>query len=232
VVASALAREERPWLRAGEVRAILRAYGVATPEERAVRSPEEAAEACRDLGAPVAVKLVSARILHKSDVGGVHLDIRSPEAASAAYQAIAESLAEHGLGDAMDGALVQPMVSEGVECLVGVVNDPTFGPLVAFGSGGITAEVLGDVAFRLHPLSDVDADELIASVKVTTLLRGYRGSRQADMQALRELLLRISRLVDDLPEVLEMDLNPVMVREAGRGAVALDARIRVGRASG
>jgi acyl-CoA synthetase (NDP forming) len=230
VVAAALEREERPWLRAEEVRAVLRAYGVATPEERLVRSPEEAAKACAALGsAPVAVKLVSGRVLHKSDVGGVHLDVRGPEAAAAAYRAIAESLAERGLGEAMEGALVQPMLDEGVECLVGVVNDPIFGPLIAFGSGGVTAEVMGDVAFRLHPLTDVDADELLGSVKVATVLHGYRGSPPADLAALRALLLRISRLVDDLPEVLEMDLNPVMVRAAGEGAVVLDARIRVGR---
>lgn len=161
----------------------------------------------------------------------MHLDVHTPEAASAAYRAIAESLAERGLGDAMEGVLVQPMLSGGVECLIGVVNDPTFGPLIAFGSGGVTAEAMGDVAFRLHPLTDVDAEELMAAVKVSILLRGYRGSPPADLAAVRELLLRISQLIDDVPEVLEMDLNPVMVRPEGQGAVALDARIRLGPVS-
>jgi len=129
----------------------------------------------------------------------------------------------------MDGAAVQPMVTNGVECLVGVVSDPTFGPLIAFGLGGVLAEVVGDVAFRVHPLTDVDADKLIASVKASRLLHGYRGSPPADIPALRDLLLRVSQLVEDVPELVEMDVNPVMVRAAGRGALALDARLRRSR---
>ena len=225
----ALEREEKPWLEPSEVAAILRAYGVTTPEGMVVTSPQEAAEACRRIGPPVAVKLVSRKILHKSDVGGVRLGIRTPEAAAEAYQAIAEALEAAGHGGAMDGALVQPMLTGGVECLVGVVSDPIFGPLIAFGSGGVTAEALGDVAFRVHPLTDLDADELINSVKVAKLLRGYRGSPPADVAALRELLLRLSRLVEEIPEVAEMDMNPVVVRAAGAGALALDARLRLAR---
>jgi acyl-CoA synthetase (NDP forming) len=228
VVTAALAREERPWLAAAEVRELLHAYGISMPAERIARSPKEAAAACRDLGAPVAVKLVSRRVLHKSDVGGVRLDIESPEAAARTHRAITASLTERGLAEAMDGALVQPMVADGVECLVAVVHDPIFGPLIAFGAGGVNAEVQGDVAFRMHPLTDLDAEELLGGVKVATLLRGYRGSPPTDLAALRELLLRLSLLVEDLPEVLEMDLSPVMARTAG-GAVVLDARIRVGR---
>jgi acyl-CoA synthetase (NDP forming) len=223
-----LAREERPWLTAEEVSAVLSAYGIGTPTGRIVRSADEAAVACRELGAPVAVKLASHTVLHKADVGGVHLDVQSPEGAAAAYRAIAASLAERGLRDAMDGALVQPMLTDGVECLVGVVTDPLFGPLIAFGSGGFTAELLGDVAFRVHPLTDRDADELIESVKVARLLHGYRGAPPADVPAVRELVLRVAQLVEDLPEVAELDFNPVMVRAAG--AIVLDARMRVDRA--
>jgi acetyl coenzyme A synthetase (ADP forming)-like protein len=229
IVEAALTAAERPWLEGHAVRAVLHAYGIAMPEERLVHSPAAAAAACEALGAPVAVKLMSRRVLHKSDVGGVRLNLDSPAAAAAAYQAIETSLAEHGLLDAMDGALVQPMVTDGVECLVGVVTDPIFGPLIAFGMGGVTAELLGDVAFRLHPLSDVDADELIAGVKVSTLLHGYRGAPAADLPAARDLLLRVSRMIDDLPEILELDFNPVLIRRAGGGALVLDGRIRVGR---
>ena len=174
---AALAREERPWLGAEEVRAVLRAYGIAQPEGRIARTAEEAAAACAALGAPVAVKLVSRTLLHKSDVGGVRLDVRSPEAGRRRLSGPSPPRSRRtASADAMDGALVQPMLTAGVECLVGVVADPIFGPLIAFGSGGVNAEVFGDVAFRLHPLTDVDAEELIASVKVATLLRGYRGS--------------------------------------------------------
>ncbi len=230
VVEGALAREDRPWLRSDEVAAVLRAYGIAMPESVVVHSPEEAAAVARRLGVPVAVKLVSSTVLHKSDVGGVLLGIRTPEAAADAYRAIAAGLAERGLASAMEGALIQPMITDGVECLVGVVSDPIFGPLIAFGLGGVTAEVIGDVAFRLQPLTDVDADALIDSVKAAKLLRGFRGSPPADVPALRSLLLRISQLVEDVPEVAELDLNPVMVRAAGQGAVVLDARLRLARA--
>lgn len=231
MVDAALARaapEESPWLAPDELRAVLRAYGIALPEEIIVHSPEEAAAACARIGRPVAVKLVSRRLLHKTDVGGVHLDVRSP-AAAAAYRAIAASLEVHGEAGAMDGALVQPILGGGVECLVGVMADPLFGPLIAFGLGGVLAEAMGDVAFRLHPLTDLDADELIASVKAARLLQGYRGQPASDIAALRELLLRLSRLVEDVPEVAELDLNPVMVRAAGQGALALDARMRLAR---
>ena len=227
VLVGALAREERPWLTPEEVTTVLQAYGMSTPHGIIARSPEEAAEACRQIGAPVAVKLASRTVLHKTDVGGVQLNVPSPAAAAEAYRAIAASLESHGFKDAMDGALVQPMLNEGVECLIGVVTDPVFGPLIAFGFGGMTAEVLGDVAFRLSPLTDLDAEELIASTKVATLLRGYRGSPPADLTALRDLLLRVSRMVEDCPEIAEMDFNPVLARQAGQGAVVLDARIRL-----
>ncbi len=229
IVSEALAREERPWLTAVEIEKLLTAYGISLPTGRIVRSAEEAADACREIGAPVVVKLVSSTIVHKSDVGGVRLNIESPEGASDAYRAIASALAERGLEKGMEGALVQPMLTGGVECLVGVVRDPIFGPLIAFGSGGVTAEVIGDVSFRIHPMTDVDADELIAHRKVATLLKGYRGSPASDVPALRDLLLRISRLVEDVPELVELDLNPVVVRAAGSGVVAIDARIRLSR---
>ena len=156
------------------------------------------------------------------------MNLGTPAAAEAAYRAISDTLIAKGLPDAMQGALVQPMIVGGVECIVGVVNDPVFGPLIAFGLGGVTAEVLGDVAFRLHPLTDVDADELIASSRASRLLAGFRGAPVADLGALREILLRVSKLVEDVPEIAELDLNPVLVRSAGEGAFAIDARIRLG----
>jgi len=228
VVDRALAREERPWLDPDEVRDVLRAYGVAMPAPLLVHTPADAADACRRLGAPVAVKRAARGAPHTPD-GGVRLAVASPEAAAAAYRDIEAALIAHGRGEAMDGALVQSMAPDGVECLVGVVTDPVFGPLVACGLGGVAAEVIGDVAFRVHPLTDVDAEELIASVKVSRLLQGYGGRPFADVRALREVLLRVSRLVEDVPEIDEIAINPVMVRDEGQGAVALDARIRLRR---
>ena len=123
--------------------------------------------------------------------------------------------------------LVQPMISGGVELLAGVVQDPVFGPLVAFGPGGVFAELIGDASFRLAPLTDVDADELVSTGKAGRLVAGWRGARRADRAALVDLLLRLSRLGDDLPEIAELDLNPVLA--GPDGCVAVDARIRVRR---
>ncbi len=228
VVDRALAREERPWLDPDEARDVLRAHGVTMPAQMLVHTPADAADACRRLGAPVAVKRAARGAPHTPD-GGVRLAVASPEAAAAAYRDIEVALIAHGRGEAMDGALVQSMAPDGVECLVGVVTDPVFGPLVACGLGGVAAELIGDVAFRVHPLTDVDAEELIASVKASRLLQGYRGRPPTDVRALREVLLRVSRLVEDVPEIDEIAINPVMVRDEGQGAVALDARIRLRR---
>jgi len=228
VVDRALAREERPWLELDEVRDVLRAYGVAMPTQMLVHTPAEAADACRHLGAPVAVRRAARGAPHTPD-GGVRLAVASPEAAAAAYRDSEAVLIARGREEAMDGALVQSMAPDGVECLVGVVTDPVFGPLVAFGLGGVAAEVIGDVAFRVHPLTDVDAEELIASVKASRLLQRYGGRPPADVRALREVLLRVSRLVEDVPEIDEVAINPIMVREEGQGAVALNAHIRLRR---
>jgi acetyl coenzyme A synthetase (ADP forming)-like protein len=229
VVEDALRREEHPWLDHDEIVRLLTAYGIPTPVEIVVHSPEDAADAARRIGQPVALKLVSRTIVHKSDVGGVRLNLRAPEAAADAYVAMANGLAERGLANQLDGVLVQEMASAGTECLVGVVTDPTFGPLIAFGLGGVAAEVIGDVSFRLHPLTDLDADELIAASRASRLMTGFRGAPPSDVPALRDLLLRLSRLVDDVPELAELDFNPVIVREAGHGALVVDARIQLSR---
>jgi acetyl coenzyme A synthetase (ADP forming)-like protein len=227
IVETALRREERPWLTHDEVGDLLTVYGIATPKEFVAHSAEEAVDAFQRIGGPVALKLVSKTITHKSDVGGVRLNLRTADAVADAYRSMSDGLASRGLVDAMDGAVVQEMAAGGTECLVGVVTDPTFGPLIAFGLGGVMAEVIGDVGFRLHPLTDIDADELIDASRAARLMRGFRGSPPADVLSLRDLLLRLSRLVDDVPELAELDLNPVIVHEAGHGTLVVDARIRL-----
>jgi acyl-CoA synthetase (NDP forming) len=131
----------------------------------------------------------------------------------------------------IDGVLIQSMITDGVETMIGVSDDPLFGPLVAFGLGGIHVEILGDVRFRVAPLTDRDADELLHEIRGLPLLNGYRGHPPADLEALRELLLRISRLAVDVPEILELDLNPVMAMSPGHGCRIVDARIKVGTRS-
>ncbi len=189
---------------------------------RVAATEAEAAEAARALGFPVALKAVGPAILHKTEVGGIRLGLADEAAVVAACRDL-----KGRLGAQIAGFLVQAMVPDGVEVIAGVTRDATFGPLVLYGSGGTLVELLADVAFRLHPLTDVDVGEMLDEVRGTALLRGYRGSAPKDEAALKDLLLRLSALVDACPDVSEMDLNPVKVLE--RGVRVVDARVRVQR---
>jgi acetyl coenzyme A synthetase (ADP forming)-like protein len=200
------------WLSASAARTLLESYGIPVVPERAAASVDEAVAAADELGYPVVLKTGVAGV-HKTDVGGVALDLRDESAVREAAERIGAPL------------LVQPLVYGGVELLVGAVEDPVFGPLVALGPGGTLAELIGAASFRLAPLTDADADELVRTGKVARLLSGFRGAPPADMDAVAELLLRVGRLVDDVPEVVELDLNPVIAGPGG--CVAVDARIRV-----
>jgi acyl-CoA synthetase (NDP forming) len=193
------------------------------------RSADEVAEAAERFGRPVAIKLVSASITHKSEVGGVVLDVRGAAEAAKAFRAMERRLREHDLIDQMTGVMIQPMIEEGVEAIIGVAQDPQFGPLVMFGLGGVYVELLKDVVFRIHPLTDRDASEMVREVRGFKLLEGYRGSPPGDIPALEQALLRVSQLIEDHPRILEMDLNPLMVLPPGRGCLAVDARISVGQ---
>jgi acyl-CoA synthetase (NDP forming) len=217
------------WLSSVDATELLRCYGIRTIQSIVARTADEAAAAFERFDGPVAVKLVSGAILHKTDVGGVQLGISSSEAAAAAFNRIRASLEERGLADKMEGVVVQQLLTDGVECLVGVVNDRQFGPLIGFGLGGVLAEVLGDVRFRLTPLSVEDANELIAESRAARVLAGFRGAPEADIDAVRDVLLRLSYLVDEVPELAELDINPLLVLQRGRGAFALDTRIRIVR---
>jgi acetyl coenzyme A synthetase (ADP forming)-like protein len=200
------------WLSAEDVRRLLEAYGIPVVAERFATNADEAVAAAAELGYPVVVKTAAAGA-HKTEEGGVLLDLRDADAVREAVTKIE--------GD----VLVQPFVHGGVEVLVGAVQDPVFGPLVALGLGGTLAELIGDAGFRLAPLTDLDADDLVASGKAGTLLRGFRGAAAADKQALADLVLRVARLAEELPEVSELDLNPVIAQPDG--CIAADARIRI-----
>ena len=179
-----------------------------------------ASSAAVELGFPVALKAASPELLHKTDVGGVRLGLKTrPQVAEAFSQMASE------LGDEMGGAVVQKMVDPGVETIVGVVHQENFGPLVMFGLGGIATDLLGDRAYRILPLTDLDASEFVRSLKSAPLLFGYRGSPPANVEALEDLLLRVGRMAAEIPEIVELDLNPVIVSQ--EGAVAVDAKLRV-----
>ena len=224
VIADALARidsDEGGWLEPYEVDAVLGSFGIALPETRTATTADEAVVAAEAIGGPVALKVISESALHKSDVGGVLLDVVGEEAIRDGFAAVTAAVDEH------EGVVVQEMVDGGHEILIGMTEDPNFGPMLVYGLGGVYVELLRDVAFRLNPLTDVDAAEMIEEIKGADLLKGYRNMPLGDRAALKEALLRVSAMVTALPEIVDMDLNPVKVLEPGQGVRAVDARIKV-----
>jgi acetate---CoA ligase (ADP-forming) len=215
------------WLNGDETREVLGAFGLPMAAGTLARSPDEAAALARVLGFPVVAKLSARGVTHKTDVGGVRLNLKNGSSVRRAYAEIMARARTLAPADQIDGVLIQAMITGGVETMIGVADDPLFGPLVAFGLGGIHVEVLGDVQFRVAPLTDHDVDELIHGIRGLPLLRGYRGHPPADLDALRELLLRVSRLAVEVPEIAELDLNPVMALSPGNGCRIVDARVKV-----
>ncbi|MEA2469105.1 MAG: hypothetical protein QOE38_103 [Thermoleophilaceae bacterium] len=224
-IATALERGSG-WLEPAEVATLLSCYGYATPESVVADTPEAAGEAAELLGGPVAIKAVAPTLVHKTDAGGVALALAGSEAVAAAARDMRESAA--AAGHAVESYLVQRMAPAGVEVLVGVVHDPLFGPVVACGGGGTTAELIGDVAVRLSPVTDRDAHDMVRSLRTYPLLNGYRGARRVDVDALEEVVLRLAAMVDEHAEITEVDMNPVIVSAAG--ALVVDARVRVEQA--
>lgn len=208
------------WLDPAEVDRILRAAGINTPGGEIVTDADEAFEAAMRIGQPVALKAIGAKLLHKSDRGGVRLGLQNECDARDAFIEM-----KIRLGDDMTAAYVQPMITGGIEVMLGATDDPTFGHVLAFGAGGTLVELLNDVAFRIHPLTDTDADDIIQQTRIAKLLIGIRGAAPSDVPALREAILRLSALINICPEIRELDINPLKVLE--HGAIALDARIRV-----
>jgi acetyl coenzyme A synthetase (ADP forming)-like protein len=203
------------WLEPHRIRALLEAYGVPIVAERVAETIDDVVAAAREVGYPVVVKTTAAGV-HKTETGGVALDLRDEEQLREAVERIGTPV------------LVQPYISGGAELLAGVVQDPVFGPLVAFGPGGVLAELIGDAGFRLAPLTDVDARELVLGGKAGKLVGGFRGGQPADAEALVDLVHRLSQLAEDLPEIAELDLNPVIALPDR--CVAVDARVRVASA--
>ena len=208
------------WLPQPDVISLLQLYRIPLVPTTVARTEDDAVAAAARAGYPVALKAEVPGLTHKTDAGAVLLDLRTEAGVRSGYRQLAGRF-----GVRLTGVEVQPMITGGTEVLVGVKDDQMFGPLVVFGLGGVATEVLADHAARLAPLTEADADTLISSIRSAPLLYGHRGSPGADLAALRDVLLRVSRLTDDLPEITELDLNPVIA--GPDGAVAVDARIRV-----
>ncbi len=223
----ALSQRGSGWLTTQETSAILAAARLPLLPGDIAATADAAVVLARTIGFPVAVKLASHTLVHKTEIGGVHLNLTDEAAVREAFEAIRARLAQdHNLA-AMEGVLVQSMMLDGIELMIGVTHNSLFGPLIAFGLGGIHVEILGDVCFRITPLSDCDAAEMVHSIKGYRLLTGYRGHPPADVAAIEQVLLRISRLVEEIPAIRELDLNPILALPPGQGCWVVDARIRI-----
>lgn len=212
------------WLAPEDIATILRAAGidVALAERASVADAPRVADS---IGYPLVAKVIAPSVPHKSDIGGVIIGLHSPLAVAEAAVALAERTRAAGV--TLEGVLLQREVQGGIEVLVGVTTDPTFGPLLVCGLGGVMVELIHDVAFRLSPVTDIDARDMLASLRSAQVLDGYRGAAAGDREALVALLQRVSALIEAIPELTEMDLNPVKVLPPGKGAIVVDARMRL-----
>jgi acyl-CoA synthetase (NDP forming) len=203
--------------------ALLKAYGIPTPDYAVARDEEEAVRAAEQIGYPVAAKIVSPQIVHKTDVEGVILGIADPQGVREAYRRLREVVKKVPYAE-LEGVLIQKMVPKGVELIVGAVYDEIFGHVVAFGLGGIFTELYKDISMHIAPIDEQDAVEMMREVKAYRLLTGFRGMPPRDIPAVVDILIKFSRLVEDNPEIREADLNPVIALEEGKGAYVVDAR--------
>jgi acyl-CoA synthetase (NDP forming) len=216
-------QQGRTLLTETEAKQILQDLGIATTLGQLATSEEAAVQAAASIGFPVVLKISSPDIVHKSDIGGVQLHLQHADAVRDAYRAIMQGVATHAPQAHVEGVTVQPMAKPGVEVVVGMSKDATFGPVLMFGLGGVLVEVLKDVTFRIVPLQSQDATEMIHDIKGLPLLQGYRGAPAADLAALERILLTLSDFVTNTPQVKEIDLNPIYAY--ADGALAVDARM-------
>ncbi|MDX1673201.1 MAG: acetate--CoA ligase family protein [Longimicrobiales bacterium] len=205
--------------------AVFEAYGIPTLASRIVSSADAAAEAAEELGLPVVMKIESPDVVHKTDVGGVVVDLRTAEEVRVEYDAMVNRVRNAEPDAEVRGVLIQPFVRGGRETIIGGTTDPTFGPLLMFGLGGVYVEALKDVVFRVHPLTDLDAEQMVQSIRGYKVLQGVRGEPPSDEEAIQDVILRVSQLMGENPAISELDINPFLVQP--RGGVALDARIRI-----
>lgn len=222
---AAARQHAQPAMDAAAGRAILEAYGIRTPRDMLARNTDEAVQFAQQVGTPVALKLASPDILHKTEVGGVLLGLADVQAVRAGFESILTRARNAHPKAELRGVQVQQMVTGGQEVIIGMKRDPTFGAMVMFGLGGVYVEALADVSFRLAPMARQDAEEMIDEVRSAKLLTGLRGAPSADRAALVEAILRVGQLAADHPQITELDINPLMVLPAGQGALAVDVRI-------
>ena len=211
-----------------EARGVLEAYKIPVPEAEVSCDVKEAKRIAARMGYPIVLKIVSPNILHKTDVGGIKVGIENEKELTESYEDILISVKRYMPGANIAGILVQEMVTNKRETIIGINDDPQFGPMIMFGLGGIYVEVLKDVSFRIAPISEKIAREMIGEIKTIKLLKGARGEVPSDIESIVKVLLKMSQLVTDFPEIMEMDINPLFVKKQGEGSIAGDVRIRIG----
>lgn len=216
-------KEGRKFLLETEAKNVCMEYGIPVTKFMVAKTAEEAIRFAGKIGYPIVMKIVSPDVIHKFDVGGVLINLKTPKEVESAFKTILENVKKHDPNAKIIGVTVQEMAPASTEVIVGAIKDPQFGQTLMFGLGGIFVEVLKDVTFRIAPITEQEAKEMITEVKAYPLLQGYRGQPPADVDAIVKILLATSKLVMDHPEIKELDLNPVLVYE--KGAKTVDARI-------
>jgi len=215
--------ENRTYLLEHESKTILKSYNLPVTQFEVAESVDAAVKAATKIGYPVVLKILSPDVIHKSDVGGVLLNLKTPDEVREGYETIISKVKQHKPNAEIRGIFVEEFASKGIEVIIGALKDPQFGPALMFGLGGIFVEVLKDVSFRVAPITKYDAKEMIEEIKGYPILTGIRGQEAADTEALMNILLKISKLVTDYPVINQLDLNPVF--SYPKGAKCVDARI-------
>jgi len=215
-------KEKRPLLET-EAKELLKEYGIPVPNFKLIKSEDEITGLAKEINFPIVMKIVSPDIIHKTDAGGVKVGIKDEEEAIAAYQEIISKAKKYNKEAQIFGVITYSMIPQTTEVIIGMMKDPHFGPVIMFGLGGIFVEVLKDVSFRILPIEERDAREMITEIKGCEILKGARGETPKDLEAIKNLLMKISQLAIENPEISEIDLNPVFVFD--KGLQVADARM-------
>ena len=215
-------KEKRPLLET-EAKELLREYGIPVPDFKLIKSEDEIVGLSKEINFPIVMKIVSPDIIHKTDAGGVKVGIKDEKEAKTAYQDIIYKVKKYKKEAKISGVIAYSMIPQETEIIIGMMKDPCFGPTIMFGLGGIFVEILKDISFRILPLEERDAEEMISEIKGYQILKGIRGETPKDVKSIRDVLMKISQLVMENPEIKEIDLNPIFVFE--KGLEVVDARM-------